>query len=298
MVLSALSDGFAVFKQWVQRRPLRAFAAVLIIAVVLMTIHGATRPARHDRNWVEHLSRLPLVELQDSGAFSVAPFRDWSYSADGPNRKTWINTVSADVERIENVWFVVEPHPGLDIMAHTLVLFEFSDDRLLGLTIEARREEGESYSPFWGNWGKFELLYMWGSARDLLTRRAVYLDHGVQIYPLALSGEQERAFLRTMLKGTRRIAEKARLYNTLFSNCTNELGKSAGLDWHYAFVATGLSARRLHKLGLIPNDLEFETVRERAMSAGMLKLLNNTPEADFDARLLVLLREAHGIAPQ
>ena len=73
------------------------------------------------------------------------------------------------VEELEQVWLMVEPHPGLELMAHTLVLFEFSDDRLLGLTIEARREKHESYSAFWGNWGEFELLYVWASAQDLLS---------------------------------------------------------------------------------------------------------------------------------
>lgn len=297
MVWALFLDGASAFRKWARRRPLRAGALLLIALIAMMTVYGATRPARHDRDWVEHLSRLPIVEQDTEGPFSVAPFRDWSYNVKGPVRKSWNDDVVADVTLIQNVWFVVEPHPGLDVMAHTLVLFEFPDDKLLGLTIEARREKDEGYSPFWGNWGRFELLYMWGSARDLLTRRAVYLDHGVQIYPLSLSGDQERAFLRSMLKGTHRISEKARLYNTLFSNCTNELGKSAGLDWHYAFVATGLSARRLHKLGLIPNELDFETVRERAKSAGMLKLLNTAPEAEFDARLLALLRESHGLAP-
>lgn len=276
---------------WAGRRPRTAIVAAVLILTALMSLYGASRPARHDRDWVEHLSRLPHVSETAGGGVTVTPLRDWSYDAAGPVQRIWQEEgASFNVSEVENVWFMVEPHPGLDVMAHTLVLFEFPDDQLVGLTIEARREADEGFSPFWGNWGQYELLYAWASARDLLTRRAVFLDHATYIYPMDLSHAQKTEFVRRLLARTAAIERAPRHYNTLFSNCTNELGKTAGLSWHHAFVLTGYAAQHLHARGLVPNHEPFDVVRENADMSSTLKLLNLAPPSEFDAALLDALR--------
>jgi len=141
----------------------------------VLTLYGVVQPASHERDFVEHLSRTPHIDV-DQSQFSVSPIRDWNYQVEGPSSKNWVETsTDFDIEDLQKIWFLVEPHPGMSAMAHTLVLFEFSDERLLGLTIEARREQHESYSAWGGNWGKYELLYVWAEARDLVMRRAIYL---------------------------------------------------------------------------------------------------------------------------
>ena len=282
---------------WVRSRPFVSFTFLLVALIAAGTLYGVTREARHDRNWVEHLSRLPHVTFEE-GSFTVAPVRNWSYAPDGPTDKHWIEAPQHfDLDALRNVWLMVEPHPSMEeAMAHTLVLFEFKGDRLLGLTIEARREKDEGYDAFQGNWGKFELLYVWAEARDLLTRRAVMLDHQVQIFPLDLNQDQKLSFLNRVLSETQRIEAEPRHYNTLFSNCTNELAKAAELDWDPAFVATGLAAERLHEMGVIPpSDEPFAIVRDRADVAGSLKTLNLAPAEEFDAALLDLLRARTGL---
>ena len=188
-----------------KRFPVSSLVIGLFLLILAFTIYGVSRPVSHNRDFVEHLSRLPHVEFSDD-SFSVSPIRNWSYEIDGPLEKTWIETPTEfQFEDLEKIWFVVEPHPGMEAMAHTLLLFEFSDDRLLGLTIEARRETGEGYSAFWGNWGKFELLYVWANARDLVQRRAIHLQKQVEIYPIALEHSKLATFFKRMLRGTRRI---------------------------------------------------------------------------------------------
>ena len=89
---------------------------------------------------------------------------------------------------------MVEPQPGGDYAAHTLVLFEFGGDRIVGLTVEARLEEGETYDAVAGVFNNFELSYIWSTARDLLTRRVTFLDKDVYVYPLRLEEKQKRRF--------------------------------------------------------------------------------------------------------
>ncbi len=284
------------------KRPLVTLLAVMAAVVAGFTLYGVAQPARHDRDWVEHLSRLPsVVEPIPGRQFHVSPVRSWSYDAAGPAARDWGEAGrSFDYADLRNVWFMLEPHPGFDAMAHTLVLFEFADDRLLGLTIEARREEGEGYDPFWGNWGRFELLYVWASAKDLLTRRAVMLDHEVYVYPLKLQDEQEQAFLRHVLARTASIERRPRLYNTLFSNCTNELAKAAHLGWSPSFIMTGGAARRLYNDGIIPGTAvdgrvdDYDVVRARSDMTTFIRTINDDPPAEFDRKLLTQLRERFG----
>lgn len=276
---------------FVQHRPARAAAYVVVAVLAIFLLLAFTATPRLDRDWVDNLERMPDIELE-AGGFSMTHVRDWAYDATSDVARREAEFV-AEFGELQNVWFMIEPHPGLEMMAHTLVLFEFADDRLLGLTIEARKEEDETYSAFWGTFNAFELAYIWATPKDLLTRRAVYLDHDVLVYPLALTDEQELAFLSRLLQKTQAISTKARWYNTLFSNCTNELAKTADLDWHHAFIMTGYSAERLFELGMIPGE-DFDVVKAQALMTDEIKAWNGLSPHAFNRALLGELRTRFG----
>lgn len=280
---------------WARAHPARTAGGALLGAVGLFLLVAFSATPRLDRDWVDNLERMPDIEMRRDG-FSMTHVRDWSYAQaleeDGDKMAGVTRSEASfegDFSVLRNVWFMIEPHPGMEMMAHTLVLFEFADDRMVGLTIEARKEEGETYSALWGTFNAFELAYIWATPKDLLTRRAVYLDHDVLVYPLALSDEQELSFLSRLLDKTVAISSKARWYNTLFSNCTNELAKTADLDWHHAFIMTGYSAERLFELGLIPGD-DFESTKARARMTDEIKAWNDLSPEDFNRALLAELR--------
>ncbi len=277
---------------WIRTHRLKAAGAAVLAVVALGGLGAALATPRLDRDWEEHLAVMPSIDLRDSG-FALGLAMDWNYSADGPVSKDY-TTFASDFDDLRNVWFVVEPHPGLEPMAHTLVLFEFAagdgeEGRMIGLTIEARRESHENYSAFWGAFNAFELAYVWSTPKDLLTRRAVMLDHDILVYPLDLTEPQERAFLRATLEKTIAVSTKPRFYNTLHSNCTNELAKVAGLDWHPSFVMTGYSAQRLFELQMIPGE-DFATAKTAALMTDNIKAWNDLSTEDFDE---ALLKELH-----
>ena len=273
------------------RRPWRSVGAAALLVLLAAGAAVAARTPRLDRDWVEHLAVLPTVDMLAEG-FSVAPATDWSYDAQGPTRKDTV-AFGADYADLRNVWFVLEPQPGGEYAAHTLVLFEFAGDRIVGVTVEARREEGEPYDPLRGLFNQYEQSYIWSTAKELLNRRAVFLEKEVYVYPLRLTPQQEQGFLRAVLRQTRRLAATPRFYNTLTSNCTNELAKSAGLGWHYSWVLTGYSPQRLFALGLIPGE-DLSAVRRKARIDDRLRGWNALSSRDFDRALLRELRARHG----
>ena len=265
-------------------------AAALALGLAGVLAVGLRQP-RLDRDWVEHLAVMPDIRMRPDG-FALGPAYDWSYNANGPTRKATTD-FEARYNDLRDVWFVLEPQPGGGYAAHTLVLFEFAGDRLIGLTVEARREDGEDYDPLLGLFNQYELAYVWSTAKELLNRRAVYLAKDVYVYPLRLSAAQERRFLTEVLRETRAVSTRPRFYNTLTSNCTNELAKTAGLDWHYSWVLTGYSPERLFALKLIPGET-LGAARDRAHMSQALRRWNATPSREFDRLLLSELRRRHG----
>jgi hypothetical protein len=280
--------------EWVRQHPWQAVIGVVLFFLVAFTLSVITKIPRLDRNWIEHLARMPDIEMTEDG-FSLGPATDWTYDANGPVEK---NTVSfaANYSDLENIWFMVEPQPGGGYAAHTLLLFEFAGDRIIGITVEARREKGEEYDAFQGLFNKFELAYIWSTAKELLSRRAVYLAKEVYVYPLTLTEQQEVDFLKALLMQTMALETRARFYNTFTSNCTNELGKIARIPWHYSFILTGYSPQYLYKLGYIRGP-DFVTVRQQAKLDAEIRSWNDLPSPEFDRALMAELRKRFGETP-
>jgi hypothetical protein len=244
-------------------------------------------PPRADRDWYPYLARGVDVAIGEHG-FDVAPVSDWSYARAAPTDQRYFDASYAFGD-LRGVWFMLEPQPGSHLAAHTLLLFEFEGDRLLGLTIEARRERNEDYSALRGIFNAFELAYVWGTARDFLTRRAVMLDHEVFIYPVAITEAQNRTLLMRLIERTEALETQPRYYNTITSNCTNELAKAAGFNWAPAFIITGRSDEYLFRRGVIPGD-SFAHAHARSDMTDFVQALNAAPPAAFDAELLAELR--------
>jgi len=266
----------------------RSIVAGLVAAVALLALAVALKSPRHDRDWVDHLVATPEVDWSADGrTVRIGPVRDWQYLAieDGMAiLEVYRQDTRWRPETLSQVWFIVEPHPGHAKMAHTFVVFDFGADGMIGLTIEARRTEEETYNPVSGALNAYELLYVWATPRDLLTRRARLLGRDLHAYRLELTPAQRVAYFRSLVARTAAIAERPRFYNTLRSNCTNELAKAAGLDWDPAFILTGGAAEALFERGLIAGD-DFAAVKARAEIADAIRARPSwTPEA-FDALL-------------
>lgn len=275
------------FLSWFGEHPLRPAIACMALIFALGAAGCVTGRPRNDRDWYPYLSRTSAVQ-ETPASFSVEPVTDWSYQASGPTAETYTRA-AFNIDDLREIWFVLEPQPGSQLAAHTFLMFEFTNDRLIGLTIEARRERSEDYSVLAGAFNAYELSYLWGSARDLLTRRAVMLDHEVFVYPVDIPQAQDRVLLTRLLARTHDLETRPRYYNTLFSNCTNELAKAAGFHWAPAFILTGRSDEYLFRRHIIPGA-SFEAAHRRSDMTQFIKQMNSIPPAAFDRRILEELR--------
>lgn len=277
--------------EWTRRHPWRAAAWLVLTVLALLSLRVCSAQPRLDRDWVDNLALMPRIETTETG-FALDGVTDWTYTDEGPATMN-AGGFAANYADLRNVWFVVEPQPGGEYAAHTLVLFEFAGDRIVGLTVEARLEKGETYDAIAGMFNSFELAYVWSTARDLLDRRVTFLDKQVYVYPLALSDQQEADFLKALIGQTVDVSAHPRFYNTFTSNCTNELAKVAKLDWHYSWVLTGYSPQRLFELKMIPGAT-FDAAKTMALMSEEIRGWNGLGPAEFDVALLAELRKRYG----
>ena len=167
------------------------------------------------------------------------------------------------------MWFLLEPFPEWDATGHTYLTFDFEDGSTLSFSVEGRREADEDFSAIRGLLRGYELTYSWGTERDFLARRLLYLGNEVYMYPLVVEKEQAEAIFRALAEETNILAEEARFYNTFTSNCTNILAQTVNdlypntLPYDISWILSGWSDRYLIAQGFTPSEGSIQETQER-----------------------------------
>ena len=245
-----------------------------------------------DRNWRYNLTeKTRVLDLQDE-IFRFQNVRAFEYNLDDEfSRKEWIN-LDVDAATLKEVWFFLEPFPGSDKFGHTLLSFVFEDEAgqqsALSISVEARKEEGEKYTAVNALFRRFELLYVWSTEKDVLGRIGVHRDHDLYAYKLNLTPEQAQAIFGHFIERTNELAEKPRFYNTLHSNCTNELAKAVNTAFPGAlklsppWIMTGHAPRWLHELGYVVDpETDFDVINKDANIRDEIKSVIDAGSDEF-----------------
>jgi Domain of unknown function (DUF4105) len=241
----------------------------------------------NQRTWEYGMEVLPHVTIAGD-MVDVQHVRDFSWPADGAPSAAYVDR-SFDVRHLEQVWFVKESFsmPLIDDyegVAHTYFVFDFQDQPPVAVSVESRRERGEPYDLLHGMLNEYELIYIWGTERDLTGRRAVLEKNQLYMYPLVGSMDVARRLFLNLAEVSRELETRPRFYNTVTSNCTNELAKAANqaqpgaIPPHVALIAPGYSDDLLYDLGFIPNDAPLQAVRQRYMISDTAAALVDQPD--------------------
>ncbi len=226
----------------------------ILLAGCLFLLHILIKKPSNDRVWSADAEVLQSITLLQN-SFSIDDLRDWSY-ADGKVLTQDYKDVGYDFSNLENIYFQLQYLDKNNLTAHTYLVFDFGEESI-GLSIEARKEKGESYSSVRGLFNTYELIYVWATAEDHDTRRTDLYQNGLESHRLVMTHSEQEALLRSLLEDSMNLVEHPRFYNTLFDNCTSLLAKNSNsisferIPWHYSFILTGFSVSYLEKLGYI-----------------------------------------------
>jgi hypothetical protein len=274
--------------------PSSAKRIVTRIALVVGLITAACLVAlafvhpRADRQWVPQHAVAAHAEVRGDAA-SLHRLRNFSYTSQDAFTPAYDDR-RYDLTKLETVWFIVTPFSRQwRGPAHTFVSFGFSDSQYVAISVEARREPGETYGPLTGMFKQFELIYVVGDERDLIGSRAVHGEYDVYLYPIRTSRERMRELFVQMLARSNALATKPEFYNTLTNNCTsnvvdhvNQIAPNA-VPQGIKTILPGYADEVAHSLGLIDNSISIEDARRRYRVNDVARRFATSP--DFSHRI-------------
>lgn len=278
----------------------RAALLLSLIAMIGLAYILSKRPS-DDRDWVEALAHKASIE-QSGDDYTIHNFKNWAYGPDAPLEQNW-GEKTVNLEDLKEVWFFLGPFKNNPNIGHTYVSFLFETETgidAVAVSIEARREKGETYDPLEGMLRNYELLYVWSTEKDVHTRTAVNIDHELQAYKLNLMPEQAKIIFTHFVARTNKLAHKPRFYSTLHSNCTIELAKAVNdafpgtVPLRPPLIMTGQSPKWLHSKGhILPKDASFETVKAHAQIQPAVKASYTLPPSEFSAAWRHTIKTGH-----
>ena len=244
-----------------------ALLCVLLVVVVAGATVVSRRRPTHERAWVAEQALLPSV-LMTGDQVHVRNVRNFTYRS-GTDFTPGYRDHTYELGKLRRVWFGLSPFTrDWRGPAHAFLSFEFADGQYVAVSVEARREAGETYSIWKGAMRHYELIYVIGEERDLVGVR-VLKDDPVYLYPMRATPEQTRALFVRMMRRARQVEQRPEFYNTFSNNCTtnilepvNEIAEK-DIPFGLEILLPGYSDKLAHERGLIDTELTLEQARRR-----------------------------------
>lgn len=244
---------------------------ILILVIILLAVFSfvnLTTTPSNDRDWLTDQTILAHAEIQKDFV-TIKNIRNFTYASTTSYTTNYYDK-TFDLNKIKKVWYIVEPFSGIPGSAHTFLSFEFEDDEFVSISVEIRKEKGESFSPIRGLFNKYELIYVIADERDAIKLRSNYRKDSVYVYPVRTSKEKARELFLDMLERANELKENPEFYNTIVNNCTtniavhvNEIAPERIPLLNLRLVFPENSDKLAYELGLLDTDLTFEKARER-----------------------------------
>jgi hypothetical protein len=243
-------------------RPSKTGFRVFAAATLVTTAAWSLKQPSHDRDWITDLSKLPTASI-NGDRVTLHQVRDFDHHSKTQATPRWIER-SVLLSELESVDLFVS-HWGSDLVAHTFVSFNFTNAEPICISIEARHEKGESYSPVASCFKESELIYVVGSERDLVGSRTLFRGEEVYLYRINAGPIGLRRLFLTYLERLNRLSRQPEFYHLLSNNCTVNIRNHAAGSNDNAFdlrvLLNGLVAAHVYDLGLIDTSLPFRELR-------------------------------------
>ena len=238
---------------------------MLILALLFFSIAWSCVRPSNDRDWTVDQAILPYAEI-DGDQVHVHEIRNFTYRSTTDYTGDYYDK-TFDLSKLKKVYFIVDPFSHLKATAHTFVSFEFEGPEFLAISVEIRKEKGESFSPTLGLLKQYEIMYVIADEKDAIKLRSNYRNDQVFVYPMNTTQEKVRAMFVEMIERANALKVKPEFYNSLTNNCTTNLVDHANaitpgrIPWSYKILFPGYSDELIYDLGMIDTNLPFEEAR-------------------------------------
>jgi hypothetical protein len=159
---------------------------------------------------------------------------------------------------------------GPPLIAHTMLSFGFGEGGYVCISIEIRKEKGETYSALKGLFKQYELTYVVADELDVVRLRTNYRGETVYLYRLKARPELIREVFLDYLARITSLKQEAEWYNALTSNCTTNIRGHmrpyvGDVKWHWRILLNGYIDQLAYDRGALDRNLPFAELKPRSL---------------------------------
>lgn len=270
-VILLLASGYSLM---VLRPYWQALLSIFVLTG-LVAVWWLMIPPSNERDWLPDVAK-PATALVEDNLLTIHNVRNFNYLSETNFEPNW-ETRRYDLDKLRGV-DIYFSYWGPTNIAHTILSWEFDNDRYLAVSIETRKEKGESYSAVKGFFRQFEVYYVVADERDVVRLRTNFRGEDLYLYRTTLTKEEAERLLLDYMNEINKLAENPRWYNALTHNCTTAVRYHAkhvmkAKPWNLHMVINGQLDQLLYERGQIDNRLPFAEMRRKsAVSSKAIKL--------------------------
>lgn len=232
-----------------------------LIAFALLVALFFQVPASNDRDWQAEVARTPYATI-NGDMITFHNVRNFDYRSESDFTERW-DTRTYDLRKLDAANIIAVYWAGKAI-AHVMVSFGFDGKDYLAVSIETRKEKGESYSTLAGFFRNYELYYVVADERDVIRVRTSFRQPQEDVYVYRVNGRADglRRFFLDYVQSINDLHQRPTFYNTLTTNCTTSIlmhsrmnPESPPLSWK--ILLSGYVPDYLYELGRLDTSRPF-----------------------------------------
>ncbi len=277
--LLAVAFGVGALATMIFIRPCwRGFAGVAA-ATLLVTGWWFTQKPSNTRTWQPDVAQAAWAEV-NGDVVTLHNVRNCDYRTEDDYTARW-ETRTLHLSQLTGIDIGID-YWGSPYMAHPMLSFQFADALPVVMSIETRKEKGESYSAIGGLYRQYELIYLATDERDAFRVRTNYRKgEEIYLYRTTLTPKQARGRFMEYIGAMNSMREKPRWYNAITTNCTTAIRSQHAdrppFDWR--MLVNGYMDELLYeKSSIVTGGLPFPELKKRALINPAAQAADQSPD--------------------
>lgn len=227
--------------------------AVLVLGYFVFSL--VVRPS-NNRDWSPDQAVLPHADFSGDKV-TVKNIRNIHYRSTSDYDVHYYDK-TFNLNDLDAVWYIVEPFSGAGAgAAHTFLSFGFKNGDYVSISVEIRKEKGESFSAIKSFFRQYELMYVVADENDVIKVRTNYRHDKVFLYPVQTTQENIRKLFVSMLTRANKLEQEPEFYNTVTNTCTTNIVHHVNeivpgrVPWSLKVLMPAYSDELAYKVGLL-----------------------------------------------
>jgi hypothetical protein len=260
----------------------RIMIVVAIVSAVATNGCIGLRPS-NNRDWQPDVAVLAFADI-DGDRVTVHHIRNFDYRTETDYTPAYYDK-TFELSKLESVDLFAVYWMGPKI-AHTMLSFGFEGNEYLAVSIETRKEVGESYSTFRGFFRQYELYYVVADERDVVRLRTTFRKdppEEVYLYRIQAPIENGRRLFLEYMRRVNALKEQPEFYNTLTTNCTTTIWVNSKINedhlpFSWKLIFSGYVPEYLYEHGRLVTNQPFDELQKQSLINSRAQAADDSPD--------------------